>query len=57
VVAALRQVVTGALAEKLVMKISASQVPQLEQDIAALGGRQFGKNSVGNAESSRDPAA
>jgi NAD(P)-dependent dehydrogenase (short-subunit alcohol dehydrogenase family) len=56
-VAALRQVVTGALAEKLVMKISASQVPQLERDIAALGGRQFGKNSVGNAESSRNPAA
>jgi len=23
-------------------------VPQLEKDIAALGGRQFGKNSVGD---------
>jgi NAD(P)-dependent dehydrogenase (short-subunit alcohol dehydrogenase family) len=48
VVSALRQVVTGALAEKLMMRASAAQVPELEKDIAALGGRQFGKNSVGN---------
>jgi hypothetical protein len=58
VVAALRQVVTGALAEKVLMRASAAQVPQLEKDIAALGGRQFGKNSVGNAAvTPRNPAA
>lgn len=48
VVSALRQVVTGALAEKLAMKVSAAQVPQLERDIAALQGREFGRNSVGD---------
>jgi NAD(P)-dependent dehydrogenase (short-subunit alcohol dehydrogenase family) len=58
VVSAFRQVVTGALAEKVLMRASAAQVPQLEKDIAALGGRQFGKNSVGNAAAApRDPAA
>jgi NAD(P)-dependent dehydrogenase (short-subunit alcohol dehydrogenase family) len=56
VVSALRQMITGALAEKLAMKVSATQVPQLEQDIAALGGRQFGKNSVG-AQARNEPAA
>ncbi|MCU1614090.1 MAG: Oxidoreductase, short-chain dehydrogenase/reductase family, partial [Frankiales bacterium] len=48
-VAALRQLVTGALSEKIMMKAAAARVPQLEADIAALGGRQFGANSVGNA--------
>jgi hypothetical protein len=48
--------VTGALAEKVAMKVSATQVPQLEKDIAALGGRQFGKNSVG-AQARKNPAA
>jgi NAD(P)-dependent dehydrogenase (short-subunit alcohol dehydrogenase family) len=56
VVAALRQVFTGALAEKVMMRASASQVPALEKDIAALGGRQFGKNSVG-AQAKKNPAA
>ena len=41
-VSALRQVVTGAVAEKLAMRASATRVPQLEQDIAALDGREFG---------------
>src|SRR3954468_1177302 len=48
VVSALRQVVTGALAEKLALKISAGRVPQLEADIAKLDGREFGRNSVGD---------
>jgi NAD(P)-dependent dehydrogenase (short-subunit alcohol dehydrogenase family) len=56
VVSALRQVVTGALAEKVLLRASAAQVPQLEKDIAALGGRQFGKNSIG-AQAKSDPAA
>jgi NAD(P)-dependent dehydrogenase (short-subunit alcohol dehydrogenase family) len=56
VVSALRQLVTGALAEKVAMKVSATQVPQLEKDIAALDGRQFGKNSVG-AQARKKPAA
>ena len=47
-IAALRQLVTGALAEKLVLRASATQVPQLEQDIAALDGREFGTHSVGD---------
>jgi NAD(P)-dependent dehydrogenase (short-subunit alcohol dehydrogenase family) len=55
VVAALRQVVTGALSEKIMMRAAAARVPQLEKDIAALGGRQFGANSVGNA-ARKDPA-
>jgi NAD(P)-dependent dehydrogenase (short-subunit alcohol dehydrogenase family) len=48
VVSALRQLVTGVLAEKVAMKVSAKQVPQLERDIAALNGREFGKHSVGD---------
>src|SRR6478672_3950086 len=56
VVSALRQVITGALGEKIAMKVSATQVPALEKDIAALGGRQFGKNSVG-AQARKKPAA
>ncbi|MGY1835488.1 SDR family oxidoreductase [Blastococcus sp. SYSU DS0510] len=46
-VAALRQLVTGVLAEKLAMAVSAKRVPQLERDIAALDGREFGSHSVG----------
>jgi NAD(P)-dependent dehydrogenase (short-subunit alcohol dehydrogenase family) len=56
VVSALRQLVTGALAEKVAMNVSAKRVPQLERDIAALDGREFGKNSVG-ARTENDPAA
>jgi NAD(P)-dependent dehydrogenase (short-subunit alcohol dehydrogenase family) len=47
VVAALRQVFSGVLAEKVVMRVSATRVPELERDIAALNGREFGANSVG----------
>jgi len=58
VVAALRQVFTGAVSEKLMLPITKRQVPQLEKDIAALEGRQFGANSVGNrAARKADPAA
>jgi NAD(P)-dependent dehydrogenase (short-subunit alcohol dehydrogenase family) len=48
VVSALRQMITGAVAEKVMMTASAKQVPQLERDIAALNGREFGRNSVGD---------
>jgi NAD(P)-dependent dehydrogenase (short-subunit alcohol dehydrogenase family) len=48
VVSALRQVVTGALSEKVMLKISAGRVPQLEADIAKLNGQEFGRNSVGD---------
>ena len=48
VVSALRQVVTGVLAEKVMLPIVGSRVPQLERDIAALQGREFGANSVGD---------
>ncbi|NYJ07661.1 SDR family oxidoreductase [Petropleomorpha daqingensis] len=51
VVSALRQVVTGALSEKVMLKISAGRVPQLEADIAKLNGQEFGKNSVGDRKS------
>jgi NAD(P)-dependent dehydrogenase (short-subunit alcohol dehydrogenase family) len=47
-VAALRQLVTGVLAEKVAMAVSAKRVPQLERDIAALDGREFGAHSVGD---------
>ncbi len=47
-VAALRQVVTGLVAEKLAMAVAARKVPQLERDIRALNGREFGANSVGD---------
>jgi NAD(P)-dependent dehydrogenase (short-subunit alcohol dehydrogenase family) len=56
VVSALRQMVTGVLAEKVAMKVSAKRVPQLERDIAALNGREFGKKSVG-AQAKDEPAA
>jgi hypothetical protein len=53
VVSALRQLVTGAVAEKVAMKVSAKRVPQLERDIRALNGQEFGTNLVGD----RRPAA
>jgi NAD(P)-dependent dehydrogenase (short-subunit alcohol dehydrogenase family) len=46
-VAALRQLVTGAVSEKVMMLAAAKKVPQLERDIEALDGREFGRNSVG----------
>ncbi|TFV76980.1 SDR family oxidoreductase [Blastococcus sp. CT_GayMR20] len=55
-VAALRQLVTGVVAEKLAMAVSAKKVPQLERDIAALNGQEFGRNSVG-ARTTNKPAA
>jgi NAD(P)-dependent dehydrogenase (short-subunit alcohol dehydrogenase family) len=48
VVSALRQMVTGVVAEKVAMKVSAKRVPERERDIRALNGREFGKNSVGD---------
>jgi NAD(P)-dependent dehydrogenase (short-subunit alcohol dehydrogenase family) len=48
VVSALRQVVTGALAEKVALKVSAQRVPQLEADIAELHGQEFGRHSAGH---------
>ncbi|MGY1740999.1 MULTISPECIES: short-chain dehydrogenase/reductase [unclassified Blastococcus] len=47
-VAALRQVVTGALAERVMARVAAGAVPQLERDIAALHGQEFGRSSVGS---------
>jgi NAD(P)-dependent dehydrogenase (short-subunit alcohol dehydrogenase family) len=51
VVSALRQLVTGVVAEKVAMKVSAKRVPQLERDIKALNGQEFGRNSVGDRRS------
>ncbi|WP_204263903.1 SDR family NAD(P)-dependent oxidoreductase [Geodermatophilus normandii] len=45
-VSALRQVITGAVAEKLMVRLSAARVPELERDIAALQGQEFGRSSV-----------
>jgi cell division septation protein DedD len=56
VVSALRQLVTGVLAEKVALAVSAKRVPQLERDIAALDGHEFGRNSVG-ARPKDKPAA
>jgi NAD(P)-dependent dehydrogenase (short-subunit alcohol dehydrogenase family) len=56
VVSALRQLVTGAVAEKLALLVSAKRVPQLERDIAKLNGREFGTNSIG-AQAKNKPAA
>jgi NAD(P)-dependent dehydrogenase (short-subunit alcohol dehydrogenase family) len=56
VVSALRQMVTGAVAEKLALLVSAKRVPQLERDIAKLNGQEFGKNSIG-ARAKGKPAA
>jgi NAD(P)-dependent dehydrogenase (short-subunit alcohol dehydrogenase family) len=55
VVSALRQVITGALGERLAMKVSAARVPELEADIARLNGREFGRNSAGHT--TRNPTA
>ena len=55
-VAALRQLVTGVVAEKVAMAVSAKRVPQLERDIAALNGQEFGQNSIG-ARTKQNPAA
>ena len=55
-VSALRQMVTGAVAEKLALLVSKKRVPQLERDIAALNGQEFGKNSIG-AQAKNKPAA
>ncbi len=52
VVSALRQAVTGALAERVVMRVAATRVPQLERDIAALQGQEFGRNSRGQGRQS-----
>ncbi|MCW2742009.1 MAG: Oxidoreductase, short-chain dehydrogenase/reductase family [Blastococcus sp.] len=56
VISALRQLVTGVVAEKIAMKVSAKRVPELERDILALNGREFGKNSIGEAGRTK-PAA
>jgi NAD(P)-dependent dehydrogenase (short-subunit alcohol dehydrogenase family) len=48
VVSALRQVVSGAVGEKLMLPIVRRTVPQLERDIAALQGKEFGAHSVGD---------
>ena len=50
-VSALRQVVTGAPAEKLVLRVAAARVPRLEDDVVALRGREFGATSVGDRDS------
>jgi NAD(P)-dependent dehydrogenase (short-subunit alcohol dehydrogenase family) len=57
VVSALRQVITGAVGEKLAMKISAGRVPQLEADIARLNGQEFGRNSAGHTVASERTSA
>jgi NAD(P)-dependent dehydrogenase (short-subunit alcohol dehydrogenase family) len=58
VVSALRQVITGAFGERVAMRISAGRVPQLEADIRALNGQEFGRNSVAHLPTrSADPAA
>jgi NAD(P)-dependent dehydrogenase (short-subunit alcohol dehydrogenase family) len=41
-----RQAVVGAVGEKLVLAQAKTAVPQLEREIAALGGEEFGANSV-----------
>ena len=51
VISALRQLVTGVVAERVAMKVSAKRVPQLERDIRALDGQEFGRNSVGDRPS------
>jgi NAD(P)-dependent dehydrogenase (short-subunit alcohol dehydrogenase family) len=57
VVSAIRQVVTGVVAEKLMLPIVRIRVPQLEKDIAALEGRQFGANSVGDRDTGAERVA
>jgi NAD(P)-dependent dehydrogenase (short-subunit alcohol dehydrogenase family) len=55
VVSALRQVITGVVGERIAMKVAAGRVPQLERDIAALQGQEFGRNSVGGRGSQPAP--
>ncbi|HEY4626601.1 MAG TPA: SDR family NAD(P)-dependent oxidoreductase [Blastococcus sp.] len=43
------------VAERIMLKATANQVPQLERDIAALDGQEFGRTSVGNR--SKGPVA
>jgi short-subunit dehydrogenase len=57
VVSTIRQVVTGAVAEKVMLPIVRRRVPQLEKDIAALEGRQFGANSVGDRDTGAERIA
>ena len=57
VVSAIRQVVTGVVAEKVMLPIVRGRVPQLEKDIAALEGRQFGANSVGDRDTGAERVA
>jgi NAD(P)-dependent dehydrogenase (short-subunit alcohol dehydrogenase family) len=57
VVSAIRQVVTGVVAEKVMLPIVRGRVPQLEKDIAALKGRQFGANSVGDRDTGAERVA
>ncbi len=57
VVSAIRQIVTGVVADKVMLPIVRSRVPQLEKDIAALEGRQFGANSVGDRDTGAGRAA
>jgi len=57
VISALRQVVTGAASEKVMLMAAKRRVPQLERDIEALNGREFGKNSVGDRGRRDKPAA
>jgi NAD(P)-dependent dehydrogenase (short-subunit alcohol dehydrogenase family) len=47
VLSALRQVLTGAPGERAALRFWAERVPQLERDIAALGGQEFGRSSLG----------
>ncbi|MEI4271057.1 short-chain dehydrogenase/reductase [Klenkia sp. LSe6-5] len=51
--AAWRQAVVGAVGEKLVLAQARTAVPQLEREIAALGGEEFGANSVERGRSAR----
>jgi NAD(P)-dependent dehydrogenase (short-subunit alcohol dehydrogenase family) len=57
VVSAFRQVVTGVVAEKVMLPIVRTRVPQLEKDIAALEGRQFGAHSVGDRDTGAERVA
>jgi NAD(P)-dependent dehydrogenase (short-subunit alcohol dehydrogenase family) len=58
VVSALRQVITGVVGERVAMKVAAGRVPQLEADIRALNGQEFGRHSLGNQGAPKpDPAA
>jgi NAD(P)-dependent dehydrogenase (short-subunit alcohol dehydrogenase family) len=56
IVSALRQVVTGVVSEKVMLVAARRRVPQLERDIAALNGQEFGRNSVGG-KGRDEPAA